>query len=114
MASTMGAVRQAIVTNIDIQVLDPHNWPGSPGGNASLSSSMCRPGSMESDVHETILEAAELLQEHAPYREGDIGRCYSVIAEAVRECGNDGTVVRDLDHGARLEVKVSQGPGFLI
>lgn len=69
---------------------------------------------MESDVHDTILEAAELLQEHAPYREGDIERCYSVIAEAVRECGSDCMVTRDLDHGARLEVKVSWGPGFLI
>lgn len=114
MVDTRGTVRQAIVTNIDIQILDPHNWPGSPGRNAPLSNSMCRPASMASDIHETILEAAELLQEHSPYREGDIERCYVVLEEAVRECGNDGTVIRDLDNGARLEVKVSQGPGFII
>lgn len=43
MANTRGAVRQEIVKNIDIQILDPHNWTGPHGGNASLSSSMCRP-----------------------------------------------------------------------
>ena len=51
MANTRGAVRRAIVKNIDIQILDPHNWTGPHGGNASLSSFMCRPGSMESDFH---------------------------------------------------------------
>jgi len=75
-------------------------------GRVNLADSLCRPGRLRrSDVHETILEAAELLQEHAPFKEGTIQTCYETISDAVTKCGEAGTMTAPLDNGATLRVK---------
>lgn len=78
-------------------------------GKVNLAASFCRPGRLRrSDVHETILEAAEMLQEHAPFKDGSIQPCYKAISEAVAKCGDAGTMVAELDNGAKLRVVTEQ------